>query len=98
MPANNWKGSVFGDSLWDVASNWSLSAVPNSGSQATIGQAGSYTVVITAADKPFTVASLTLKGTGDHTLLVDGILSVNASPTAIPQSSATLWMLRRELP
>ncbi len=82
MPANNWKGSVFGDSLWNIAGNWSLSAIPGTSSQVTIGEAGNYTVVITAADRPFTVASLTLKGTGDHTLLVDGILSVDAITTA----------------
>ena len=78
MPANNWKGAVFGVNSWDVSGNWSLGAVPNSSSQVTIGKAGTYTVVITAADNPITVASLTLKGTGNHTLLVDGILSVDS--------------------
>jgi glycosyltransferase involved in cell wall biosynthesis len=76
MPANKWNGATTGSSLWDTAGNWSLGIVPDSGSDVTIGRAGTYTVVITATDTPFNVASLTLSGTGNHTLLDDGSLSV----------------------
>ncbi len=82
MAANNWKGAVTGSHPWDVAGNWSLGVIPNSTNQVTIGSAGSYTVVISAADRPFTIGSLTLKGTGNHMLLVDGILSVDAGTTS----------------
>ena len=83
MAANNWKGAVTGSHPWDVAGNWSLGVIPNSTNQVTIGSAGSYTVVISAADRPFTIGSLTLKGTGNHMLLVDGILSVDAGTASV---------------
>ena len=79
MPANKWNGATIGNSLWDAAGNWSLGIVPDSGSDVTIGRAGTYTVVITATDTPFNVASLTLSGTGNHTLLDDGSLSVEGN-------------------
>ena len=83
MPANNWKGPLFGDQLWDVAGNWSLGVVPDSDSDVTIGKAGSYTVVIAATDPPFTVSGLTLKGAGNHTLTDHGVLSVDARTTVL---------------
>jgi hypothetical protein len=79
MPAIRWSGANTGINLWDAADNWSRGAVPDSGSDVTIGKNGTYTVVITAADQPFIVASLTLRGTGNHTLLDHGILSVDGS-------------------
>jgi glycosyltransferase involved in cell wall biosynthesis len=79
MPANRWSGATLGNSLWDVAGNWSQGIVPDSGSDVTIGQTGTYTVVITATDPAFTVASLTLRGTGNHTLLDEGSLSVEGN-------------------
>ena len=83
MPANNWNGPASGNNLWDVANNWSLRVVPDSSDNVTIGKTGSYTVVIAAADPPFSVSSLTLKGAGNHTLTDHGTLSVDARTTIL---------------
>src|ERR1700727_2153620 len=83
MPANNWNGPATGNNSWDVASNWSLRVVPDSSDNVTIGKTGSYTVVIAAADPPFAVSSLTLKGAGNHTLTDHGTLSVDGRTTIL---------------
>ena len=83
MPANKWSGANFGDNLWDVAGSWSLGVVPNSSSDVTIGRPGNYTVAIAGTDPPFTVSSLTLRGTGNHTLMDHGILSVDGRTTIL---------------
>ncbi len=81
MPTNKWSGAASGVNPWDVAGNWSLHTVPNNSSDVLIAKTGSYTVVIAATDLPITVASLTLKGGGNHTLTDNGILTVDGSTT-----------------
>jgi hypothetical protein len=76
MPKNTWIGDTSGIHAWDDAANWSRGIVPDSSSLVTIGEAGNYSVVIAASDQPYVIGSLTLSGTGNHTLLDRGSLSV----------------------
>ena len=76
MPKNTWIGDTSGTHAWDDATNWSRGIVPDSSSLVTIGAAGNYSVVIAASDQPYVIGSLTLNGTGNHTLLDRGSLSV----------------------
>ena len=76
MPKNTWIGATSGAHAWDDVANWSRGVVPDPSSLVTIGEAGNYSVVIAASDQPDVIGSLTLSGTGNHTLLDRGSLSV----------------------
>jgi len=55
MATNNWVGATKGTSnFWDNAANWSKS-VPANSSDVTIAAPGTYSVVITAADRPYRI-------------------------------------------
>ena len=78
-----WTGSTTGTSYWDVAGNWSTGSVPGSLANLSILGTGPFTVVITNADKAYSINSLVLGGTGSSpTLQVQGRLSVSNGITA----------------
>ena len=80
MATNNWVGATKGTSnFWDNAANWSKS-VPANSSDVTIAAPGTYSVVITAADRPYLVKTLHLGGSSGTTRLIeDGSLSVTGA-------------------
>ena len=80
MATNNWIGSKTGTSnFWQDAANWS-GGVPAISSDVAITAAGTYTVVITAADRPYQIKSLHLgDASGTIRLIEDGSLSVIGS-------------------
>ena len=76
MPKTRWIGNTSGTHAWHHAANWSRGVVPGPSSLVTIGEAGTYSVLIAALDQPYVIGSLALSGAGDHTLLDRGSLSV----------------------
>ena len=77
MPTDSWIGANTGSSnLWRNAAQWS-NGIPISSSDVVIGKAGTYSVVITAGDRPNQVRSLSLGGApGTVRLVDDGSLSI----------------------
>jgi hypothetical protein len=77
MATDSWIGANSGSSnLWLNATQWST-GIPISSSDAVIGKAGTYSVVITAGDRPNQVRSLNLACvSGTVRLVDDGSLSV----------------------
>ena len=77
MPTDSWTGANTGSSnLWLNAAQWS-NGIPISSSDVVIGKAGTYSVVITAGDRPNQVRSLSLGGApGTVRLVDDGSLSI----------------------
>jgi hypothetical protein len=82
MAANNWIGAKKGTSnAWQNAANWS-GGVPSTTSDVTITAAGTYTVIITASERPYQIRSLKVgSGSGTVRLTDDGSLSVTTSVT-----------------
>jgi Hint domain len=80
MATNNWIGSKTGTSnFWQDAANWS-GGVPAISNDVAITAAGTYTVVITAAERPYQIKSLHLgAASGTIRLIEDGSLSVIGS-------------------
>jgi hypothetical protein len=80
MATNNWVGATKDTSnFWDNAANWSK-GVPANSSDVTIAAPGTYSVVITAADRPYLVKTLHLGGSSGTTRLIeDGSLSVTGA-------------------
>ena len=80
--SNSWIGPRRGTAnFWDNLANWS-SGVPANGSDVAIIASGTYTVVISAADRPYQVRSLTLgSSSGVVRLTDDGSLSVTTNAT-----------------
>ena len=77
MATDTWIGPTKGTSnFWQDPANWSK-GVPVQSSDVAITAAGTYTVLITAAEHPYQIKSLTLGGTGPSARLIDsGSLSV----------------------
>jgi glycosyltransferase involved in cell wall biosynthesis len=76
MATNKWTGAATGNNSWDVAKNWSRGTLPDSTSSVVISKSGTYSVTIASSDPAYTVRRLSLSGTGSHTLVVDGALTV----------------------
>ncbi len=77
MATNSWVGATTGTSnFWKDGSNWS-NGVPTNTNDVVINAAGTYTVVITAAERPYLVRTLHLgSASGSIALIDDGSLSV----------------------
>jgi hypothetical protein len=80
--SNSWIGLRRGTAnFWDNLANWS-GGVPANGSDVAITASGTYTVIISAADRPYQVRSLTLGSTSGVVRLTDnGSLSVTTNAT-----------------
>jgi hypothetical protein len=52
MATNSWVGAAKGSSNWEVASNWS-GGVPTNTNDVVINASGTYSVVITAVERPY---------------------------------------------
>jgi hypothetical protein len=78
MATNNWVGATKGTSnFWNDPADWSK-GVPANSSDVTIAAPGTYSVVITAADRPYLVKTLHLGGSSGTTRLIEnGSLSVS---------------------
>ena len=76
--SETWNGANSGTSLWDSPSNWSPSGVPNQSSDiVTIGESGSYNVIIANTDPTYTIRSLSIGGIdGSQALSVFGQLNI----------------------
>jgi Hint domain len=81
MATKNWIGPTSGTSNWQVSANWS-GGVPAISSDVALSTAGTYTVVINAADRPYQIKSLRLgNASGIIRLTENGSLSVIGSAT-----------------
>jgi len=91
MAKNTWVGATSGNGRWDVASNWSAGSVPASGGDdISIGENGTYNVVIQTSDPAYFVRNLTLGGGGSPTLTDQGDLSVTNTLTIDNGSTFTV--------
>lgn len=77
MATNSWVGAASGTSnFWKDASNWS-NGVPTNTNDVVINAAGTYSVVITAAERPYQIKTLHVgSASGPIRLIDDGSLSV----------------------
>ena len=77
MATNSWVGATTGTSnFWSAASNWS-NGVPTNTNDVVINASGTYTVVITAAERPYQIKTLHVgSASGSIRLIDDGSLSV----------------------
>jgi hypothetical protein len=81
MATNSWVGATTGTSNWQVASNWSR-GVPTSTNDVAINASGTYSVVITAAERPYQIKTLHVGGaSGSIRLIDDGSLSILGNAT-----------------
>ncbi len=77
MATNSWVGATTGTAnFWQDASNWSR-GVPINTSDVAISASGTYSVVITAVERPYQIKSLHVGGgSGSARLIDNGSLSI----------------------
>jgi hypothetical protein len=81
MATNSWVGAAKGSSNWEVASNWS-GGVPTNTNDVVINASGTYSVVITAVERPYQIRTLHVGGaSGSIRLIDDGSLSILGNAT-----------------